>query len=42
MTQLTPLVLATPWFVAVVWCWYRRPRDGSIPPSMAELARKRF
>jgi hypothetical protein len=36
------LVFGSPWLVASVWLWRLRPRDGALPPSMAELARARL
>ena len=37
-----PLVFGSPWIAASVWFWLQRPRDGALPQSMAELARKRL
>ncbi len=37
-----PIILGSPWIVASIWLWRRLPRDGFVPPSMGELARKRF
>jgi hypothetical protein len=39
---LLALLFASPWIAAIAWLWSRRPRDGSLPPSMAEQARKRL
>jgi hypothetical protein len=36
------LVFAAPWIVAILWNWHKRPRDGVVPPSLAETARKRL
>jgi hypothetical protein len=36
------LLFGSPWLVASIWLWRLRPRDGAVPPSMAELARRRF
>jgi hypothetical protein len=37
-----PLLFGAPWIVAIAWYWRRRVRDGSIPPSMADQARRRL
>ena len=34
--------LALPWLVAIVWAWRRRIRDGAIPLSLGERARRRL
>jgi hypothetical protein len=34
--------IASPWVTAIIYYWRKRPRDGAIPPSMAEAARKRL
>jgi hypothetical protein len=39
---LLGLAFATPWIVAILWSWRRRPRDGAIPPSLGEMVRKRL
>jgi hypothetical protein len=37
------LLLGTaPWVAGIVWFWRQRPRDGAIPPSMADRARERL
>jgi hypothetical protein len=36
------LLFGSPWLAASVWLWRLGPRDGAVPPSMAELARRRF
>jgi hypothetical protein len=36
------LVVLAPWIAGIVWFWRRRPRDGAIPLSMAEHARRRL
>jgi hypothetical protein len=36
------LVFAAPWIVAILWNWHKRPRDGAVPPSLAETVRKRL
>jgi hypothetical protein len=36
------LLFGSPWLVASLWLWRFAPRDGAVPPSMAELARRRF
>jgi hypothetical protein len=37
-----PVVLGAPWLMAILLLWRQLPRDGFVPPSMGELARKRF
>jgi hypothetical protein len=39
---LLPFVFGAPWIVASIWYWRHRPRDGEIPPSAAEMVRKRL
>ena len=39
---LLPVVFGAPWIVAIAWLWSKRPRDGAVPPSLAETARKRL
>ena len=39
---LLPVVFGAPWIAAIVWLWSKRPRDGAVPPSLAEMARKRL
>lgn len=41
-TLLIALAAAFPWVVGIVYYWRRRPRDGAIPPSMADEARRRL
>jgi hypothetical protein len=36
------IVFGAPWLAAIAWLWSKRPRDGTVPPSMAEAARKRL
>jgi hypothetical protein len=36
------LLLVAPWIVGIVYYWRRRPRDGWIPPSIADMARNRL
>jgi hypothetical protein len=36
------VLFGSPWLVASVLLWRFVPRDGAVPPSMADLARKRF
>jgi len=36
------LVAGAPWLVGIVFYWRRRARDGSVPPSLAEMVRKRL
>ena len=37
-----PLGFGVPWIVGIVWAWRRRPRDGAIPLSAADEARRRL
>jgi len=38
-----PLLIASPWIAAIACYWRRaRPRDGALPPSAAEMTRKRL
>jgi hypothetical protein len=37
-----PLLSAGPRIAAIVLYWWRKPRDGTIPQSMADQARKRL
>jgi hypothetical protein len=39
---LLPLIFAAPWITAIVWFWRTRSRDGALPPSLADEARKRL
>ena len=39
---LYPFIFGAPWIAGIIWYWHIRPRDGAIPPSMAETARKRL
>jgi hypothetical protein len=39
---LLPVGFAAPWITAIIVFWRKRPRDGEIPPSMADAARKRL
>jgi hypothetical protein len=40
---LLPVVLGAPWIAAIAWFWRRaKPDDGAVPPSAAELARRRL
>jgi hypothetical protein len=39
---LLSVVFGAPWIVAIAWLWSKRPRDGAVPPSLAETARKRL
>jgi hypothetical protein len=41
-SALIGLVSASPWILASAWLWRRRVRDGSLTPSMGELARRRW
>ena len=40
--SLITILFASPWIAGSVWLWLLRPRDGAVPPSMAELALRRF
>jgi len=35
-------IAGSPWIVGIVWALRQRPRDGAIPPSMGERARRRL
>jgi hypothetical protein len=39
---LLVLFVVTPWLAAIVYYWRRRPRDGFVPPSLADLNRSRL
>jgi hypothetical protein len=39
---LLGVVFAAPWIAASVWYWRGRVRDGSVAPSLGELARRRW
>jgi hypothetical protein len=39
---LFPILFCAPWVVAIAWVWTRLPKDGSIPLSAGERARKRL
>jgi hypothetical protein len=39
---LLPLVFGAPWLVGIAWFWHHRPRDGDVPPSMADQIKKRL
>jgi hypothetical protein len=41
-TWLLPLAFGAPWIAGIVYYWHRRPRDGSIPLSLADEVRKRL
>jgi len=34
------LLFGSPWIVAIVFYWWRRPRDGALPMSMADQVRQ--
>lgn len=36
------LLLGAPWLVAIALVWSRAPRVDDVPPSMADLARRRL
>jgi len=35
------LVVSAPWIVGSIIFWLKRPKDGYLPPSWADLAYKR-
>jgi hypothetical protein len=40
---LVPVALGAPWITGIAYYWRRsKPLDGSVPPSMADMARKRL
>jgi hypothetical protein len=39
---LIAVAAGSPWLVAIAYYWRRRPRDGFVPPSAGEMARKRL
>jgi hypothetical protein len=39
---LIVLVSGAPWIVGIVWAWRQRPRDGAVPLSLGERARRRL
>ncbi|HVC86786.1 MAG TPA: hypothetical protein VNC40_05075 [Gaiellaceae bacterium] len=39
---LLPLAFGSPWLAGSIVLWRYRVRDGSIPPSAADLARTRL
>jgi hypothetical protein len=41
-SPLLALVLGAPWIAATAWAWRRRVRDGAVPQSMADMARRRL
>jgi hypothetical protein len=41
-TWLLPFLFGAPWIVAIAFAWRHRPRDGAIPLSMGEQARRRL
>jgi hypothetical protein len=36
------VMLAVPWIGAILYFWHHRPRDGRVPPSLADEARERL
>jgi hypothetical protein len=36
------VLFGMPWIVGIAWFWRHLPRDGAIPPSMADRARQRL
>jgi hypothetical protein len=41
MALLILLAAGAPWIVGIAY-WQRRPRDGAVPLSMADRARRRL
>ena len=39
MSLLLPL-FGLPWLAGIAWAWRHRVRDGAIPPSLGERARR--
>ena len=39
---LIVLAAGSPWLVGISYFWHRRPRDGAIPPSMADWLRRQL
>jgi hypothetical protein len=39
--MILPLVVASPWLVGSIVLWVKRPKDGHVPPSWADLAYRR-
>jgi hypothetical protein len=42
MALLILLAAGAPWIVGIAYYWQRRPRDGAVPLSMADRARRRL
>ena len=42
MVVLIILAAGSPWIVGIAIAWRHRVRDGYVPPSMADRARKRL
>jgi hypothetical protein len=40
--MLVVLLMTAPWVAGIAWYWRRLPRDGALPMSMADHARRRF
>ncbi len=38
---ILPLVFSSPWIVGSIIFWLKRPKDGYLPPSWADLAYRR-
>lgn len=39
---LFPFIFGAPWIAGIVYYWRRRPRDGAMPLSLADEARRRL
>jgi hypothetical protein len=37
-----PVLFGAPWIVGIVYYWRKIPRDGSIPPSLADRVRRQL
>jgi hypothetical protein len=42
MALLILLAAGAPWIVGIVYYWRRMPRDGAVPLSMGDRARRRL
>jgi len=36
------LLVGAPWIAGIVYYWRKAPREGSTPPSLAEMVRRRL
>ena len=41
VAMILPLVFASPWIAGSIIFWLKRPKDGYIPPSWADMAYRR-